>query len=109
MSEAATLLRDGSRSSDLVAASERVLELVSPKNNADGLTAKAFARSVDKHRQHYGPLLTFGVLDASSAAVSKDGSRATVRTGLRTDGGTSLGTAVWSLSLDADRGWLLDK
>ena len=106
--EAATLLRDGSRDDDLVAASARVLELVSPSNNANALTPRSFARSVDDHRQHYGPLLTFDAIAASSAAVSRDGMRATVRTGLSGAAGYLIATAVWSLSLDDDRGWLVD-
>mmetsp|Transcript_19663 Transcript_19663/g.58490 ORF Transcript_19663/g.58490 Transcript_19663/m.58490 type:complete len:338 (-) Transcript_19663:365-1378(-) len=105
---AAELLRDGNRGGDLVGASKRVLELVSPKNNAINLSPSAFAQSIETHKAHYGPLLTFGDLDVRSADVAKDGARCTVRTGLRSPGGALLGTAVWTCSLDGGRGWLID-
>ena len=43
-----------------------------------------------------------------SADVARDGVRATVRTGLRNAKASPLGTAVWTLSLDDRRGWLID-
>ena len=104
--EAARLLRDGHRDDKLIKASKQILTLVSPKNNAVNLNANAFARSVETHRAHYGPLLTWQSLELKSQDTSKDGQRCVVRTLL--EGATSqLGTAVWTLSRHDDR-WLID-
>ena len=104
--EAARLLRDGHRDDKLIKASKQILTLVSPKNNAVNLNANAFARSVETHRAHYGPLLTWQALELKSQDTSKDGQRCVVRTLL--EGATSqLGTAVWTLSRHDDR-WLID-
>ena len=107
--EAARLLRDGHRDDKLIKASKQILTLVSPKNNAVNLNANAFARSVETHRAHYGPLLTWQALELKSQDTSKDGQRCVVRTLL--EGATSpLGTAVWTLSRhdDAVLRWLID-
>ena len=104
--EAARLLRDGHRDDKLIKASKQILTLVSPKNNAVNLNANAFARSVETHRAHYGPLLTWQALELKSQDTSKDGQRCVVRT-LLEGAASQLGTAVWTLSRHDDR-WLID-
>jgi hypothetical protein len=105
--EAARLLRDGHRDDALVRASKQILELVSPQNNAATLNANAFARSVETHRAHYGPLLTWHAFDVTSCDTSKDGLRCVVRCVLAGDAARQLGTAVWTLSRHDER-WLID-
>ena len=104
--EAARLLRDGHRDDKLIKASKQILTLVSPKNNAVNLNANAFARSVETHRAHYGPLLTYQSLELKSRDTSKDGQRCVVRT-LLEGAASQLGTAVWTLSRHEGR-WLID-